>query len=79
VPFKTYLQDIEIKTGKTPEDFWKIANAKGFVKDGKIIAKHADLLSWLKEDIGLGHGQANAIILYLRMRTIDPKVRNRPD
>ncbi len=72
--YKAYMQNIEAKTGKTAEDFWQIANEKGFIKDGKIVAAHAQLLKWLKSDIGLGHVHANFIIAYLRLRTNDPKV-----
>jgi Domain of unknown function (DUF4287) len=72
--FKAYLVNIEAKTGKSPDEFVKIAKKKGFIKDGKIVAKHAELLSWLKTEIGLGHGHANAIILYLRIKTDDPKL-----
>ncbi len=72
--FKAYMDNIQAKTGKTQADFWKLAIKKGFVKEGKIAAKHADLLAWLKSEIGLGHVHANFIILYLRLRTNDPKV-----
>ena len=72
--FKAYMGNIQEKTGKRPEDFWKVANEKGFIKEGKIVAKHGDMLAWLKTEIGLGHVQANFIILYLRLRTSDPKV-----
>ena len=68
------MNNIQEKSGKSPEDFWKIANEKGFVKKGKIVAKHSDLLVWLKSEIGLGHVHANMVILYLRLRTNDPKV-----
>ena len=68
------MQNIEAKTGKTPEDLWKIANKMGFIKEGKIVATHAQLLGWLKSDIGLGHVHANMVIVYLRLRTNDPKV-----
>ena len=72
--FKAYMDNIQAKTGKTPEDLWKLANKKGFVKRGNIVARHADLLAWLKSEIGLGHVHANFIIMYLRLRTNDPKV-----
>ncbi len=73
--FKAYLDNIQAKTRKSPDDFFKMAKKKGMIDHGKIIAKHAELLQWLKSDIGLGHGHANAIILYLRIRTKDPKVQ----
>ncbi|MEP7293599.1 MAG: DUF5655 domain-containing protein, partial [Chloroflexota bacterium] len=43
------------KTGKSPEDFIRLAKEKG-------LTKHADLLAWLKNDFGLGHGHATAVI-----------------
>jgi hypothetical protein len=57
--YKAYIDTIHAKTGKTPEDYRKMAKEKGLVK-------HADLLKWLKTDCGLGHGHANAIILYIQ-------------
>jgi hypothetical protein len=72
--YRAYMQNIEAKTGKSAEDFWEIANKKCFVKDGKIVATHALLLEWLKIEVGLGHVHANFIIMYLRLRTNDPKV-----
>ncbi len=72
--FRAYMKNIEEKTGKTREDLWKVANEKGYVKDGKIVAPYAQLLTWLKSDIGLGHVQASFFISYLRLRTNDPKV-----
>ncbi|HEV2227009.1 MAG TPA: DUF4287 domain-containing protein [Nitrososphaerales archaeon] len=73
--FKAYLDNIQAKTGMSPDDFLALAKKRGFIEHGKIVAKHADLLSWLKSDVGLGHGHANAMILYLRIRTNDPKVQ----
>ncbi len=62
--FKGYAVNIRAKTGKGPDEFWKLANKKGFVKQGKIVAKHAEMLAWLKsKEIGLGHVHANFIIL----------------
>jgi hypothetical protein len=72
--FKGYVVNIEAKTGKSLDDFWKLADKKGFTKSGKIVARHADLLKWLKSEIGLGHVHANFVIMYLRLRANDPKV-----
>ncbi len=75
--FRAYMENIQAKTGKTPKDFWKMANERGFVKEGRIVAKHADMLKWLKSEVGPGHVHANFIILYLRLRVDDPKVSER--
>lgn len=56
--FQAYLDNIEEKTGKTPNEFIALAREKGFdnpsVKSGAIVA-------WLKEDFGIGHGHAMAL------------------
>jgi len=52
--FQSYLDNIKAKTGKTPEDFRKLAKKKGLVKPREIVA-------WLKEEYGLGYGHAGAI------------------
>jgi len=57
--YKAYLDNIKAKTGKSPEDYEKMAKEKG-------LTKHSELLRWLKTDCGLGHGHANAIILYIQ-------------
>jgi hypothetical protein len=72
--YKAYMQNIEAKTGKSPDDFWELANKMGFIREGKIIATHSQLLKWLKSEVALGHVHANFIIMYLRLRTNDPKV-----
>jgi hypothetical protein len=72
--FKAYIVNIQKKTGKKPEDFLNLAKEKSFIKEGKIAVKHGDMLTWLKSDMGLGHVQANFIILYFRLRTNDPNV-----
>jgi hypothetical protein len=72
--FKAYMHNVEAKTGKSKEDLWKIANELGYIKKGKIVATHTQLLKWLKSDIGLGNVHANFVISYLRLHTNDPKV-----
>lgn len=64
--YKAHIDNIKAKTGKTPEDYLKMAKEKGLVKCG-------ELLKWLKVECGLGHGHANAIILYIQ----DPKLAKR--
>lgn len=45
--FQAYLDNIEEKTGKTPNDF--IAEAKK-----KKLTESKDIIAWLKKDYGLG-------------------------
>jgi hypothetical protein len=56
--FQAYLDNIEKKTGKTPNDFVAIAKEKGFDLDTKA----GEIVSWLKEDFGLGYGHAMALV-----------------
>lgn len=64
--FQAYLDNIQAKTGKSPEDFQQIAHEKGLLIDGKIPAgvKAGQIVAWLKEDFDLGHGHAMAIYAY---------------
>ena len=57
--YKAYIDNIYAKTGKKPEDYAKMAREKG-------LTKYGELLKWLKTDCKLGHGHANAIILYIQ-------------
>jgi hypothetical protein len=52
--FQAYLDNVKAKTGKTPDDFAKLADQKG-------LNKHGDIVKWLKVDFELGHGHATAI------------------
>ncbi len=64
--YKAYLDNIKAKTGKGPEYYRLEAKRKG-------LATHKELLAWLKADCGLGHGHANAMILYIRKTAIAKK------
>lgn len=57
--FQAYLDNIKAKTGKTPEDFKALAEEKGLLNP---LAKAGTIVEWLKEDFGLGHGHAMAIL-----------------
>lgn len=55
--YQAYLDNIEKKTGKTPNDFIALAREKGFDEDTKT----GDIVAWLKSDFDLGHGHAMAM------------------
>ena len=57
--FQAYLDNVEEKTGKTPNDF--IAEAKK-----KKLTESKDIIAWLKKDYGLGLGHARAIDYVIR-------------
>ena len=52
--FQAYLDKVEEKTGKTPNEFIAEAN-------GRKLTKFKDIIAWLKEDYGLGLGHARAV------------------
>ena len=56
--FQAYLDNIETKTGKTPNEFIALAKAKGFGADTKA----GEIVAWLKDDFALGHGHAMALV-----------------
>ena len=66
--FQAYLDNIKTKTGKGPEDFKKLADKKGFTKNGKLAdgVKAGAIVQWLKDDFELGHGHAMAIYALLK-------------
>ena len=57
--FQAYLDNVEEKTGKTPNQF--IAEAKK-----KNLTESKDIIAWLKQDYGLGLGHARAIDYVIR-------------
>ena len=61
--FQAYIDNIKKKTGKSPEDFKKLAEKKGFLQKGQLQegVKAGQIIAWLKEDFDLGHGHAMAI------------------
>jgi hypothetical protein len=59
--FQAYLDNIKTKTGKSPDDFRKLAEKKGFFENGTLTVKAGEVVKWLKEDFELGHGHSMAI------------------
>jgi hypothetical protein len=56
--FQAYLDNIETKTGKTPNEFIELAKQKGFTADTKAT----EIANWLKQEYELGHGHAMALV-----------------
>lgn len=66
--FQAYLDNIQAKTGKTPDDFRALAAEKGFT-DGAGLAKGVkagQIVDWLAADFDLGRGHAMAIYALLK-------------
>jgi hypothetical protein len=66
VTYKAYIDHIREKKGKDPEFYRVEASKRG-------LSKYGELQKWLTSDCGLGHGHANAIILYIQ----DPELAQR--
>lgn len=56
--FQAYLDNIESKTGRTPQQFIDEAHAKGFGVDTKA----GEIVQWLADDYELGRGHAMALV-----------------
>ena len=57
--FQSYLDNIETKTGKTPNEFIAMAKKKN-------LTEFKDIIDWLKTEYGLGLGHARAIAEIIR-------------
>jgi len=63
--FQAYLDNIEKQTGVNPDEWIRLASARGFTQAG---TKATQITDWLKADYGLGHGHAMAIVKLLKDR-----------
>lgn len=57
--FQGYLDNIQEKTGITPNEFIAMATEKG-------LTQSRDIIAWLKADYGLGTGHARALDYVIR-------------
>ena len=57
--FQAYLDNIEEKTGKTPNEFIALAKEKGFTDPS---TKSGTIVAWLKDEFGIGRGHAMALV-----------------
>lgn len=56
--FQAYLDTIEKKTGKIPQELVDEAHAQGFGPDTKA----GEIVAWLADSYGLGRGHAMALV-----------------
>ncbi len=56
--FQAYLDAVEDKTGKTPQELVDLAHERGYGPD----AKSGEIVDWFKEDFGVGRGHAMAMV-----------------
>lgn len=66
--FQAYLDNIQTKTGKSLDDFKKLAAKKGYTENGTLRKgiKAGEIIAWLKKDFELGHGHAMSIVAPLK-------------
>lgn len=66
--FQAYLDNIQAKTGRTPDDFRAMAAEKGFTEGGVLRKdiKAGEVLAWLTKDYDLGRGHGMAIVALLK-------------
>lgn len=57
---KSYFPSIEKKYGQ-PIEHWM-----GLLDANVPVGKHMDQVAWLKEQHGIGHGHANALVAVFR-------------
>lgn len=66
--FQAYLDNIQAKTGCSPDDFRALAADKGFTDAGGLRkgVKAGEILDWLARDFDLGRGHGMAIFALLK-------------
>lgn len=67
--FQAYLDAIEKKTGRTPQQLLDEATARGYGPDTKA----GEVLAWLKDDYDVGRGHAMALFGVLKNGPIAPE------
>jgi hypothetical protein len=67
--FQAYLDNIQARTGRSPADFRAWGNANRFTTEQPGLAagvKAGTIVAALKDEFGLGHGHAMAIVALLK-------------
>jgi hypothetical protein len=66
--YQAYLDAIETKTGKTPQQLLDEAASRGFTPQTKA----AEVVAWLKDEYGVGRGHAMALYGVLKNGPVAP-------
>ncbi|MGV3731387.1 MAG: DUF4287 domain-containing protein [Sphingopyxis sp.] len=66
--FQAYLDNVQTKTGQSPDDLRAQATQKGLADDAGLTpgVKAQAVIDWLKADYGLGHGHAMSIVAFIK-------------
>lgn len=66
--FQAYLNTIEQKTGKSPADLRTMGAERGWTQGGTLAPgiKPMAIVAALKDELGLGHGHAMAVVALLK-------------
>lgn len=66
--FQAYIDNIQAKTGRNPEQFRRWGLENGFSDGTRLAAdvKVGTIVAALKAEFGLGHGHAMAIVALLK-------------
>lgn len=60
--FQAYLDKLEERTGKTPQELLDMAHARGFSE----TTKAQDFVDWLRDDFQVGRGHSMALYHVLK-------------
>lgn len=69
--FQAYLDNVEAKTGKTPNELIVLAKEKGYDAPD---TKAGTIVEWLKQDFDIGRGHAMALVHVIKHR---PKISSK--
>jgi hypothetical protein len=61
--FQAYLDNVETKTGKTPNQLLALAHERGY---DDPTTKAGMIVDWLKQDFDLGRGHAMAMVQVIK-------------
>jgi hypothetical protein len=66
--FQAYMDNVEAKTGQSPDALKAIAIEKGLADHQGLApgVKAGAIIDWLKADYDLGHGHAMAIVAWIK-------------